>query len=70
MGRKAYPDETDKTRDRALLEFFLGTLTDFGQRDYAVDKEPDTMTDAAKSAIRQESLKKMKDQYKPNKESN
>jgi hypothetical protein len=51
MGRKAYPDETDKTRDRALLEFFLGTLTDFGQRDYAVDKELDTMTDAAKSAI-------------------
>jgi hypothetical protein len=33
-----------------------------------VDKEPDTMTDAVRSAIRYESLKKMKDQYK--KESN
>jgi hypothetical protein len=38
MGRKAYPDETDKTRDRVLLEFFLGALTDFGQRDYVVEK--------------------------------
>jgi hypothetical protein len=70
MGRKAYPDESDKTRDRVLLEFFLGALTDFGQRDYVVDKEPNTMTDAVKSAIRYESLKKMKDQYRPDKESN
>jgi hypothetical protein len=63
-GAKAYPDIPMKTRDRVLLDFFVGALTEESQRRYVLDDEPAGMAEAAKIALRWEAIHKTEDQWK------
>ena len=63
VGAKAYPEETQRTRDRFLLEFFIGALTNERQRHYVRDDEPLTIAEAARSAIRWEGIHKAEEQW-------
>jgi hypothetical protein len=64
IGAKAYPSERQATRDRVLLEFFVAAIADDRQRHYVLDDEPETMSDAARTALRWEGIHKTEDLWR------
>jgi hypothetical protein len=56
MGAKAYPEVDTKARMRVLTDFFVNALTDEQQGRYVLDDEPNTINEAAKSAMRYEGI--------------
>ena len=62
VGAKAYPEESQCTRDRFLQEFFIGTLTNERQRHYVRDDETLTIAETARSAIKWEGIHKAEEQ--------
>ncbi len=67
MGRKGYPGLSSETRDQVLLDFFVNSLPDENQRRYIMDREPMSMSEAAKVAVRYEGIQKAEDQRKVDK---
>lgn len=60
---RAYPSETEATRNRILLDFFIRAFPDTAQRRYIWDKDPADLVAAATATLRYEGIHKTEQQW-------
>jgi hypothetical protein len=62
-GLKAFPTETEATRNRILVDYFIRAFLERNQREYMWDKDPTDLAAAAAAALRFEGIKKTEEQW-------